>query len=187
MPVGVGWRFGEFQLDGAGDPPTLTRAGAILPVQPKLLALLAFLIGHRSRIVSKDELLAALWPGVAVSEAALTSALRDLRRALGDDAGHPRFIETRRGWGFRFVHPVEEIRAPGAPEAARGFVGRAELLAALERQLDAAQSGRGQLAFLTGEAGIGKTRTAQELAARAGGRGLTVHVGRCLEEPGAAP
>jgi len=113
MPfVRARWRLGEFELDATGDLPTLARGGTILPIQPKPLALLAFLIDHRDRIVSKDELLAALWPGVAVSEAALTSALRDLRRALADDAEHPRFIETRRGWGFRFVHPVEEIRAP---------------------------------------------------------------------------
>ena len=79
MPfVRARWRLGEFELDATGELPTLARGGTILPIQPKPLALLAFLIDHRDRILSKDELLAALWPGVAVSEAALTSALRDL-------------------------------------------------------------------------------------------------------------
>ena len=183
--MAAGYRFGEFQLDLALG--TLARAGATLPFQAKPLALLAFLIARRDRVVSKEELHGALWPGVAVSEAALTSALRDLRRALGDEGAAPRFIETRRGRGFRFVHPVEELRAAGEPEVDRSFVGRVELLEALQRQLDAASAGRGQLAFLTGEAGIGKTRTARELAARAGRLGFAVHLGHCLEEEGAPP
>jgi DNA-binding winged helix-turn-helix (wHTH) protein/tetratricopeptide (TPR) repeat protein len=181
-PTAGRFRFGPFELDPAG--AGLAREGRSLALQPKPLALLALLVEQRHRVVSKAELRRAVWAGVAVSDAALASALRDLRRALGDRDG--RFVQTLRGRGFRFVHPIEELDAAGE-EAPASFVGRRELLGALGRQVEAAGAGRGQLVFLTGEAGIGKTRTALELAARARRRGFAVHLGRCLEEAGAPP
>ncbi len=182
-------RIGSWELDGATG--TLFREGRGVPIQAKPLALLRALVERRDRIASKGELIDAVWPDVAVSEAAFTSALRDLRRTLGDDGGEPRFIATLRGRGFRLLPPVEVIApqgqdaapAPGGP----GFVGRKDLLRVLGREIDAARAGRGQLAFLVGEAGIGKTRTALELAARARSVGCAVHLGRCLEEEGAPP
>jgi DNA-binding winged helix-turn-helix (wHTH) protein/tetratricopeptide (TPR) repeat protein len=182
-------RFGSWELDGATG--ILVHEGREVPIQAKPLALLRALVERRDRIVSKAELIAAVWPDVAVSEAAFTSALRDLRRTLGDDGAEPRFVETLRGRGFRLLAPVEVIALEGqdvSPElSAPGFVGREDLLRVLERELDAARAGRGQLAFLVGEAGIGKTRTALELAARARTAGCAVHIGRCLEEDGAPP
>jgi len=184
----IRFRIGELELDVSSG--TLLRDGREVHIQPKPLALLRLLLEYRDRIVPKHELIEAVWPDVAVSEAAFTSALRDLRRALGDEGAEPRFIETQRGRGFRLVHPVEVVEparepAPALPGPA--FVGRADLLRVLERALDAARAGRGQLAFLVGEAGIGKTRTALELAARARAGGCAVHLGRCLEEEGAPP
>ena len=67
----------------------------------------------------------------------------------------------------------------------RVFVGRQQELAELSAALDDAMSGQGRLAMLAGEPGIGKTRTAQELAMMAEGRGTQVHWGRCYEEEGA--
>ena len=169
----------------------MLRKGREVAIQPKPLALLRALVERRDGLASKGELMDAVWPDVAVSEAAFTSALRDLRRTLGDDGAEPRFIETLRGRGFRLLPPVEVIAPEGqdalpAP-AGPGFVGRGDLLKVLERGLDAARAGRGQLAFLVGEAGIGKTRTALELGVRARAAGCAVHLGRCLEEEGAPP
>jgi DNA-binding winged helix-turn-helix (wHTH) protein len=169
---------------------TLRRGDRELTIQPKPLALLRVLLEQRDRVVTKHELIEAVWPDVAVSEAAFTSALRDLRRALGDEGAEPRFIETLRGRGFRLI-PAVEVLAPAAEpatgDAGPAFVGRADLLHVLMRELDAARAGRGQIAFLVGEAGIGKTRTALELGARARAGGCAVHLGRCLEEEGAPP
>src|ERR1700756_5998334 len=67
------------------------------------------------------------------------------------------------------------------------FVGRAGELAALTADLDAAVGGRGGVVLVAGEPGIGKTRLAEELAARASGRGAAVLWGRCWEGAGAAP
>lgn len=185
MAARVLYRFGDFELDA--ERRELRREGESVPIDPKPFALVAYLIRHRDRSVPKEELLRELWPGVVVSDAALASALRDARRALGDDGVQPRFIETRRGLGLRFIHPVEELGPAGEREVTPAFVGRVGLLETLLRQLDAARAGRGQLVLLAGEAGIGKTRTAHELASQAGQRGIHVHVGSCLEEEGAPP
>src|SRR5579862_1429412 len=93
--------FGDFAFDHG--TCSLSRGGVPVKIQPKPLALLAHLIAHRDRVVSKEELLEQLWPGVTVSEQAMSSALRDLRRALDETAENPRAIQTVRGRGFRFV------------------------------------------------------------------------------------
>jgi DNA-binding winged helix-turn-helix (wHTH) protein/tetratricopeptide (TPR) repeat protein len=182
------FRIGEWELDDATG--RLSQPGLEVGLQAKPLALLRALLERRGGVVPKHELIEAVWPDVAVSEDAFTSALRDLRRALGDDGVKPRFVETLRGRGFRIVAPVDVLGpaalvAPAPPGPA--FVGRVDLLRVLERALAAARAGRGQIVFLVGEAGIGKTRTALELAERARAGGCAVHVGRCLEEEGAPP
>jgi DNA-binding winged helix-turn-helix (wHTH) protein/tetratricopeptide (TPR) repeat protein len=182
------FRIGDWELDEAAG--RLTRAGRAVALQPKPLAVLRALLEHRDQIVPKHELIEAVWPDVEVSEAAFTSALRDLRRALGDDGADPRYVETQRGRGFRLLPPVEPLDAPGPPAstaAGPAFVGRVELMRMLESEVKAARGGLGRLAFLIGEAGIGKTRAALELADRARAAGCAVHLGRCLEEDGAPP
>ena len=72
------------------------------------------LLHHRDRAVARREVFDRVWPNVVVSEAALASALREVRRALADDPKKPRIIETLRGHGYRFIAPVEE-RSESAP------------------------------------------------------------------------
>ncbi len=86
------YRFGPFYVDRTGyrvlrddDPLTLT---------PKLLDLLFHLLDHSGTLVTKEELLDALWPGANVTDNALAQAMSELRQALGDDAGAPQFIKT---------------------------------------------------------------------------------------------
>jgi DNA-binding winged helix-turn-helix (wHTH) protein/tetratricopeptide (TPR) repeat protein len=166
----------------------LRRRGRVVRLEPKVFDVLVHLIAHRERVVTKHELLDALWPGEALSESVLPRAIAAARRAVGDTRSKARVIETVHGRGYRFVAPLREAGAapPAAPEPPVGvFVGRVRTLAQLERALAAALAGRGSLVLLAGEPGIGKTRTAEELARIARERGARVLVGRCFEGEGA--
>ena len=104
--------FGEFTLD-----PTDERVrGPAGPIKlgNKAFRLLLQLVGERGRLVTKEELFSSVWDGTIVSEAALTSAVKELRRALGDDRKTPRFIESVYGRGYRFIAEVGEV-ATAAP------------------------------------------------------------------------
>ena len=95
------YAFGEYELDT--QLYELRRAGASLPLEPKVFDLLADLIQHRDRIVSKHELLEHLWPSQFISEATFDHCIMAARRAVGDD-GHTQWvIKTIRGRGYRFV------------------------------------------------------------------------------------
>lgn len=96
--------FGPFRLEPAES--RLWRQGDIVPLQPKALTILQHLVERSGHLATKDELLAAGWPGVFVSEAALKVCIREIRRALADDAAHPSYIETVHRRGYRFVAPV---------------------------------------------------------------------------------
>jgi non-specific serine/threonine protein kinase len=96
------WRFGEACLDEAS--LQLTVAGRAVELERRPLQLLALLLAHAGEIVTKDEILEALWPGREVSEASLTTCMTRLRQALGE-AGHAA-IRTVHGYGYRFVAPV---------------------------------------------------------------------------------
>lgn len=75
----------------------------------KPFAILVELMLAPQQLVTKDDLFARVWEGRAVSEAVLTTAIRQLRQALGDDARAPDFIETVHGRGYRFLRPVERV------------------------------------------------------------------------------
>jgi DNA-binding winged helix-turn-helix (wHTH) protein len=88
-------------------------SGALIEAQPKAFDLLLYLIENRDRVVDKDELLAKLWPGVVVSESALTQVVRKARSLAGDDGSRQAVIRTVQRRGFRFVAALE----PAAPDA----------------------------------------------------------------------
>lgn len=139
----------------------------------KTFAVLKYLVGHPSQLVTKAHLLEAVWPGIYVSESLPTTCIRELRKALGDEVKTPRFIETVHGRGYRFiallttsaVPPSRKLTIEGqnpSPAAntqhrAPTLVGREAELAQLQHWLDKALSGERQLVFVTGEPGIGKT------------------------------
>ncbi len=97
-------RFLEFELDLG--VPELRKSGAPIRIQQKPLDLLAYLAANQHRVVAKEELLERVWHGAAVSADALTSALRDLRRALGDTVSPHRLIVTVRARGYRLAADV---------------------------------------------------------------------------------
>src|SRR6266508_6610778 len=83
------------------------RARAVVPLEPQAFDVLAYLVSHRERVVPKEELMDGVWGGRFVSETAVTSRIKQVRRALGDDGHSQRMIRTVHGRGYRFVAPVE--------------------------------------------------------------------------------
>ncbi len=114
------FEFGDFVLDERRRE--LRRDGAPLLLQAKPVALLGYLVRHRDRAVPKQELFDAVWPDAIVSDASLSSALRDVRRALGDTGSLQAFVRTERGRGFRFVAPVNERPASSLAVAVLPFL-----------------------------------------------------------------
>jgi DNA-binding winged helix-turn-helix (wHTH) protein len=86
----------------------LHRAGKPVSLRPKVLAVLAYLLAHRERVVSKDEILGRLWPGQFVSDATLNACVMEIHKAIGDRGAMPRLLRTVRGRGYRFVALVRE-------------------------------------------------------------------------------
>src|SRR5262245_27093428 len=105
--------FDCFKIDSARGH--LYGASGPVPLTPKALALLEYLAARPGRLVTKRELLDAVWPGVFVADGALKVCIREIRRALGDDAHAPRFIETAHRRGYRFIANVHGIRSTPAP------------------------------------------------------------------------
>ena len=93
--------FGTFRLDLRGGQ--LLRGSERIPLRPKTWAVLQYLAERPGVLVSKHELLDAVWPDVAVTESVLTKSVGELRVALGDSSKAPRFIETMQRRGFRFI------------------------------------------------------------------------------------
>src|SRR5918994_7943479 len=93
-------RFGPFELHPIQG---LRRGSADVHLTPKALAVLQLLTCQAGRVVTKDELFATVWPDAAVSDATLSSCILELRKALGDDARRPRYVETLHRRGFRFI------------------------------------------------------------------------------------
>jgi len=98
------FRFGPFLLDPRDR--RLTRDGATVELNARYLDALVLLARERGGLVTKTRFLDEVWRGVPVTDEALTQCIRSLRRALGDDATHPRFIETVPKHGYRFIAPV---------------------------------------------------------------------------------
>jgi len=106
----VRYCFEDYVLDTARHE--LRRNGLIVPAAPQALDLLAFLIQHRDRIVTKDQLVAGVWEGRAITDSALTTRLNVVRGIVGDSGQQQRLIKTLPRKGFRFVADVREDRPP---------------------------------------------------------------------------
>ena len=88
---------------------SIIKAGEVMPVEPKAFRVLLFLLHNPQKLITKEELLDAVWGDTAVSENSLTRSIALLRRLLGDDTHVPRFIETVATVGYRFLCPVEVV------------------------------------------------------------------------------
>ena len=143
---------------------------------PKAFAVLRYLGEHAGRIVTKDELLQAVWTDTVVSEWAVTTCLREIRRALGERAKQPRYIETIQRRGYRFIGAMQSTRPSrqrstvslhGQPPAISAqVVGRETEIGKLHSCLEKAARGERQIVFISGEAGIGKTTLVEAFLAQ---------------------
>jgi DNA-binding winged helix-turn-helix (wHTH) protein len=110
------FRFGPFVADRTAY--RVSRGHEVLELTPKLLDLLFHLLDHAGSLVTKEELLEALWPAANVTENALSQAVSELRHALDDDAAAPSFIKTVARRGYRFIGAVE-LEEHAAPDLER--------------------------------------------------------------------
>jgi predicted ATPase/DNA-binding winged helix-turn-helix (wHTH) protein len=139
--------------------------GGIVSISAKALDILTVLVEARGHLVTKDELLAQVWPGLVVEEHNIQVHVSALRKALGDDAG---WIVTLPKRGYRFAGPLSEMPAaasrPSLPQPLGRLFGREEDLATIRSLFD-----RSRLVTVVGTGGIGKTRIGLELAREIGG------------------
>src|SRR5262249_40339062 len=106
------YAFGDCELDT--QLYVLHRANQHIRLRPKVFQVLYYLLEHRDRVIAKDELCAQLWPDQAVSDAALESAIKAVRRAVGDSGRAQWVIQTSHGHGYRFVAAIEVRPEPHA-------------------------------------------------------------------------
>ena len=181
-------QFPGFQLDLSSqclwrlDP---AQAATRIDLPPKTFAVLRHLVEHAQQLMSFYALLEAVWPDVHVQPEVLKGHVAAIRRALGDDASQPRYVETHRGQGYRFIAPVGNLAVGGESgffaRRAERFVGRTPQLDALLAAHRRAEAGSRQIVFVTGEAGIGKTALVDEFLAAASQGDTRVMGGGCVE------
>ena len=150
-------QFAPFRLDLGAEQ--LWRGEEARPLTRKAFATLRYLVEHAGHLVTKDDLIAAVWAVPNVSDMALASCIREIRRVLDEQAHAPQFVETVRGRGYRFLAPVTLFPPSDTPSLPPPLllVGRDTELAHLHACYAAARQGQRQFVFITGEAGIGKT------------------------------
>ena len=188
-------QFGVFTLDLA--LCELRKEGSRIPVEPKALDLLIYLVAHRDRLVSSRELFDTIWQGTTVGPSALRRTMLLLRRALEDDVRNPRWLSTVSRRGYRFIGEITGKRAgalvqvdlPLAPRSdyRKLFVGRGLERALWNGALDRAVQGEGSLLLIEGEAGMGKTRFMEWCVDQARLSGVRPIASACWEDEGAPP
>jgi len=109
------YHFGECTLDT--QLYCVQRGGQTIRLRPKVFRMCLYLLEHRDRVVSREELCAQMWPGRFVNPATLEGVIRSVRQALGDSGRAQGIILTRHSYGYRFVVPVDECppKSMGGP------------------------------------------------------------------------
>src|SRR6266571_1434068 len=113
--------FGAYHLDT--QRYELHHAGVLVPLRPKVFQVLAYLVAQHDRVVRKEELLEALWPGQFVGDVGLNSYIMEVRKTLGDRRPPYQFVRTVRGHGYRFVAEVMPAAVAACPDAPAGATG----------------------------------------------------------------
>jgi len=193
--------FDPFSLDHANQ--CLWKGSQAFKLRPKAFSVLDYLLGRPGQLVTKEELLNAVWPGTFVGEAVLKVTIRQIRTALGDDSTSPRFIETAHRRGYRFIGTISKsahqpAKGPGLPNRKAApvspsrltdthtkVVGRDAALARMRSSIAKMIGRERQILFVTGEAGIGKTALVDTfIQSVVPDRRIRVVRGQCLEQYG---
>jgi predicted ATPase len=184
--------FPPFRLDAPN--AQLWRGDQQITLRRKTFDVLLYLVNHPAQLVTKAALLDTVWAGVTVSDSMPAICVKELRKALDDEAKTPRFIETVYGRGYRFVakvtsdSPGEMKREPlaGRKSPKPIVVGREVELARLHSWHSDVFEGERRVIFVAGEAGIGKTTFVQAFLGSVAQEG-TARIGRgqCVEQYGA--
>src|SRR5262245_33523781 len=173
--------FGPFRLEGR--PGRLWRGDQVIPLRPRSLAMLRYLVAHPGRLVTKTEVQQRVWAGTHVTDSVLRASVREIRAALGDPATSPRYLETVERQGYRFLGGGDLDGPP--PLTAGPLVGRQGEVEALTEWFQRAVHGTRQLLFVSGEAGVGKTTVVELFLARlATGSGGRTAREQCIEHYG---
>lgn len=193
--------FHPFALDRVN--LCLWRDSDAIKLRPKAFGVLEHLVARAGELVTKEDLISAVWQDTFVGDAVLKVAIRQIREALADDPKSPRFIETAHRRGYRFIAEIG-TQVPTAPlrhddilaadvfsgawpliEAPEGIVGREHALSRMHAWLERARRGERQIVFVTGEAGIGKTTLLESFAWNLGSdRTVRMCSGQCLAQYG---
>jgi DNA-binding winged helix-turn-helix (wHTH) protein/tetratricopeptide (TPR) repeat protein len=186
--------FGSFEIDS--ELRELRHEGREVVVQPLIFDLLLHFVRHPNVLLTREDLVRDVWRGVVVGDGSITQAISLLRRTLRPDDAASWSIRTVRGRGYRFVASVREAGggdvSSATPHAVRPwpghapFVGRDSVMALLAGALEEARRGETRVVLLSGEPGIGKTRTCVEFGRVVEERGMRVFVTH-VPETGGAP
>jgi DNA-binding winged helix-turn-helix (wHTH) protein/predicted ATPase len=183
----AGYRFGAFRV--LADLDLLYRGDEVIPLEPRAVRVLRYLVQHADRVVGKEELLDRVWSDTFITDGVLKKAVSQIRRALDDPPQESRFIETYHRRGYRFLVPVEAARVARAPELPQTallraaaadldfdqFAGREAELETLCAEYRRALARKATPLLVIGEAGLGKTQLSRHFQDWATGQGA-----RCL-------
>jgi predicted ATPase len=184
--------FPPFDLDLVN--AQLWRGDQEISLRRKTFDVLRYLVDHPGQLVTKEALLNAVWAEVTVSDSMPAICVTELRKALGDEARIPRFIETVHRRGYRFIAKVTTAAARAATRKSSNvpkspkpiMVGREDELAQLQSCYTHVSEGQRRVIFVAGEAGIGKTTFVQAfLDSIAQEETASVGRGQCVEQYGA--
>src|SRR5436305_1433871 len=169
-------RFSVFELDL--DSGELFAQGGKVKLQGQPFQLLVALLERPGEVISREELRQRIWPGDTLVdfEHGLNRAINKARKALRDSAQTPQFLETLSKRGYRFIGSIHRESGKGSTSKIKALkepilIGRGAKRDQLLGLIDAAFSGRGSLALLGGEPGIGKTHVALPMLAEGLRRG----------------
>jgi DNA-binding winged helix-turn-helix (wHTH) protein len=173
--IDVIYLFAGCELDT--DTYELRRNGDVVGIEPQVYDVLVYLLEHRDRVVAKEELLDEVWKTRFVTESTLTTRIKNLRRAVGDDGRLQRIVRTVHGRGYRFVADVDRRGAPGGDDPAVTALGREAQQEVFARCMADVVTGQGRrVVVVSGEPGVGKTLLVDALAARWRSAGLRLPV-----------
>jgi predicted ATPase/DNA-binding winged helix-turn-helix (wHTH) protein len=194
--------FGPFSLNAK--EASLRRGAENILLPPKAFAVLCYLVEKPGLLVTKNELIEAVWPRGYVDEAVLKACINEIRKALGDDPKSPRYIETVFKHGYRFIAQIEpnqlaiaspkdysnqDITAlfdwsPVSQQEDTFRVGRQNILNHLDEALAPVLNHQRKIIFLTGEAGIGKSTVIDMFLDRVADKDIGLLHGQCIDHYG---